>query len=83
MLAHPNGGVEMTPHSYINGSTTSINRARSVSISALFWSKYARVFEIIKLQDLKSVHFFIQTLGKPESKWIWANHSFSIPPRSA
>jgi len=31
MLAHPNGGVvEMTPHSYINGSTTSINRARSV-----------------------------------------------------
>ena len=29
MLAHPTG-VEMTPHSYINGSTTSINRARSV-----------------------------------------------------
>ena len=40
MLAHPNGAVEMTPHSYINGSTTSINRARSVSSFLPFYHNY-------------------------------------------
>ena len=71
MLAHPNGAVEMAPHSYINGSTTSINRARSVSwryhLNILIWSLYWTRKISLWIEFIDS-----HQIGEPQPKWIWA-----------